>query len=101
MACLTGRSVAYKESGVYWTGPIEPAATLTSEGVLVQFKGCAAGGIQLHETAGFEVHGNSGAHGVWRAAAVVPNAASQAGCAVDLDLAASAGAKAVRYSWYR
>ena len=83
---------------MYWTGPIEPAATLTSDGVLVQFKGCAAGGIQLHETAGFEV---SGVRGVWRAAAVVPNAASQAGCAVDLDLAASAGAKAVRYSWCR
>ena len=94
---LAGRSVAYKDPDVYWTGPINPTATLTSHGVRVQFQGCAANGIQLHETTGFEVRSS----GVWRAAPVVPNATSQVGCAVDLDLAASEGAKMVRYSWYR
>ena len=95
---LGARSVAYKESGVYWAGPVSPTASLDSSGVVrVQFQGCAAGGIQLHDTAGFEVRSN----GKWHPAAIVPNATTQEHCAVDLGPSAFHGAQSVRYNWYR
>ena len=98
---LGARRVAYKERGVYSAGPGTPVATMdaNTKGVRVQFTSCTAGGIQLHDTVGFEV--SSGPDGVWRAAAVVPNATVQAACAVGLERVASAGASRVRYNWFR
>ena len=68
----------------------------------VQFSGCAAGGIQLHETAGFEVSSGGGLKtSDWRAATVVSNATAQAPCSVALDPVMSVGASRVRYNWFR
>ena len=92
-------SVAYG-GNEYWTGPISPVASTTARGVRVQFSNCAPGGISLHATTGFEVRG-AGDTALWRPAAVVPDAATQAKCAVDLDAAASKGAREVRYNWFR
>ena len=94
--------MAYKEPGVYSAGPGTPVAWMdasSTKGVRVQFTGCAAVGIQLHATVGFEVRSSS--DGAWRAAAVVPNATAQGACAVELDGVASAGASWVRYNWFR
>jgi sialate O-acetylesterase len=94
---LAGRSVAYSEPEIYWTGPISPVATAQAgKGLRVQFRSCAPGGIQLHETAGFDVQ----SAGMWKAVAVAASVAAQAACAVDLD-PTSEGATMVRYNWYR
>ena len=95
--------MAYKEPGVYSAGPGAPIATVNAHtnAVRVHFRGCTAGGITLHETVGFEV---SGQNGSWRAAAVIPNAAIQAACAIDLDpevASARANISYVRYNWFR
>lgn len=100
---LGARRVAYKEQGVYAAGPGSPVATMGAMGgVHVQFSGCAAGGIQLHETVGFEVSSGGGSESeLWRAVAVVPNATAQAACSVELDRVTSVGASWVRYNWFR
>lgn len=101
---LGARRVAYKEPGVYAAGPGRPVATAAAVGtggVHVQFSGCAAGGIQLRETVGFEVSSGGSKREDWRAVAVVPNATAQAECSVELDQVASAGASWVRYNWFR
>ena len=101
---LGARRVAYKEPGVYAAGPGRPVATAGAAGmggVSVQFSGCAAGGIQLHETVGFEVSNGGSERGDWRSVAVVPNATAQEACSVELERVASAGASWVRYNWFR
>ena len=57
------RAEVYNESDQYWTGPVLPAAHAVGSGngpsvLRVQFKSCAAAGIELRETVGFEVNVN-------------------------------------------
>lgn len=115
------RAEVYNESDQYWTGPVLPTAHVesgTGPSVLrVQFKNCAAAGMELRETVGFEIKVN----GLWAPTPAIRDAQMQKSCAVDLTLPSSNGDGGVetntaaqtvpprrpstltdvRYNWYR